>query len=916
MLTDYILSCSLPTYQTMRRSARAVKRIVALFRRRRLDADLDAEIATHLEEAAAELHRGGLTRSQALHEARRRFGGLSQVHEAHRDARSAVWLERPIRDVRHAARLMRRQPVITVTAIGVLALGVGANSALVQVAHTTLVKPLPYVAPDDIYSVELIVPERREQIPTMPIAGSVFLRWRDAQTAVTGITALRPWEVNLTNDGEPERLGGARVSANFFAFLGIPIALGRGFEPTEEQPGRERVVILSDTLWRRRYNADPSIVGRLVSISDEPHRVVGIAASSTLVPTSTVLHVLVPFAPRVDVWKPLTTTVRTLNQESWDHGVLVRLPGERLETGRSQLAAIANEMIRAQFPGMSTTADVRLVPIRDVYAGRVRVRLLLVLAASGLLLVAATASFLDLLMARMASRAHELTVRLALGASRSRLTSQVLAETLLVAAAGGVAASVIADVAVRAIAVSGPNEIRALALTTPGPRLWLFALVASLCLGLVCAILATVQAVRPRGLSGLRAVTRGARGLRHVGRQRQFLVGVQMTLATLLLCVSALLLHSLVRLNAAERGYDTDGVLAVDLSLFGSRYESAEARIAFYAQLAEQTRTLPGVVAAGAINDLPALAAGGVGGRTIFREDDTAPFQAVMLTRPVAVLRSVTPGYFTAAGTALRAGRFFHTTEPELVALVSESLAHQLWPGAPLAAAVGRRVRQTGDVNAPLIQVVGVVADVHVGAMDRAAPLAFYRPYPQWASGPMALLVRTTGDAEALISPVRSAIRALDSNLPIADIRTMRQVVASTVAERQFQTTLTMLFATVALLVGAVGLYGVVSYSVTCRRGEIGVRIALGAGRRDVMRWVFLTGMHPVVVGVVVGLAASAATSRVMTSLLYEVSATDPTALVGVTCLLAAVSSLACYVPARRAAATDPIETLRQDSAA
>jgi predicted permease len=319
------------------------------------------------------------------------------------------------------------------------------------------------------------------------------------------------------------------------------------------------------------------------------------------------------------------------------------------------------------------------------------------------------------------------------------------------------------------------------------------------------------------------------------------------------------------------------------------------------------------VTAAGAINYLPALSAVEGASRTIFREDDRPPFQALMLTRPVAMLRSVTPGYFAASGTPLRAGRFFDALESELVCLVSESLAQRLWPQEPVAAVLGRRVRQAGDISAPVVAIVGVVADVRTGAMDGGAPLSYYRPYPQWTSGPMALVVRTEGDPESIVPTVRSTIRAIDADLPIADIRTMRDVIRSTVAERRFQLALTTLFAAIALVVGAIGLYGVVSYSVACRTGEIGLRIALGAARGKLMRWVFVQGLAPVVTGLVVGLGAAVTIAFALRSLLFEISPADPASIGSVAGVLLAASCLACYLPARRAAAIDPMTALRQD---
>jgi predicted permease len=400
-------------------------------------------------------------------------------------------------------------------------------------------------------------------------------------------------------------------------------------------------------------------------------------------------------------------------------------------------------------------------------------------------------------------------------------------------------------------------------------------------------------------------------GGRRSRRVRELIVGFEMALATILLASAGLLLHSFVNVLRSDRGYEVERVITADLSLFGDRYSDASARVALYRTLLDDIRALPGVAAAGAISNLPAVSPSEGASRTMFHPTDT-DFARLVLSRPVAIVRSVTAGYLAASGTRLETGRWLADEEPALAGVVSESLANRMWPGEPASAVVGRQVRQ-GNVSGPLITVLGVVADAHPGGLDREPPPVIYRPYGQWPSGPMTLVVRTARDPATLATAMRSAIRDADPNLPVAAMRTMREVVSSAVAPRRFQLMLTLLFALAALVLGAVGVYGVVSYAVACRTREIGLRIALGAVRGDVLRVVLADGMRPVLIGLGAGLLGVMATAGVLRGVLYGVAPADPIALGTVVIVLLIASGAACYVPARRAASMDPLTALRHE---
>ena len=873
------------------------------FGRRSWEQRMNAEFQHHLASQIEAYRAEGLSREEAERRARVEFGPLELARDECRDERRVQWLDLIWRDFRYAWRALLRTPGFAIAAILTLALGIGANTAIFSAVHAALLRPLPYRGADRIYSVSIVIPERASQFPSLPVPIQALLEWRHQRAAAfDGITALRPWECNLTGDGEPERLGGARVAANFFSFLGPPVVRGRGFTANEEQPGSEKVVVISHSLWQRRYASDPNIAGRSVDINGVPHTIVGVASPSLIVPVRTQLHPQLPFAARVDIWKPVAPTASELKGESWDHGVLVRLGrGQEPGPARDQLQSILNSWISSKDPSIKLNLRTQLTPIREVYSGKIRLRLLLVLAASGLLLLTACANVASLFLARAASRSAEFATRIALGAGRARILTQMISETLLVSLCGGALGVAIALAASKQLTATGPLELREVNGMAPIPLL--FALSASFVTAIACGALPALKVFRQDAVNGLREGARSSLGSGF--HTRQALVGVQVALSTVLLVSAGLLLRSFVNVVHADRGYAVDRVMAVDLSLFGPRQDAA----AFYGQLAENARSLPGVQAAGVINDLPATAGPTGASRTIFHVTD-ADFQSLVMKRPVAMIRSVTQGYFAASGTALRAGRHFRDQEPALVALVSESLAKALWPSEPIEAAVGRSIRQ-GNVVGPTITVVGVVQDVRAGAVDRELPPFIYRPYPQWASGPATLVVRSALDPASLSPAIRSEIRKLRADLPVPAMRTMSEIVSESVAQRKFQMLLTALFATIALLLAAVGVFGVVSYAVACRTREIGLRIALGASGQNVSGWVLLSGLRPVLAGTAAGVCGAIVAAASMRGLLFGVTPFDPYSTGAVVLLLLVCAGLACYLPARRAARLDPMTALR-----
>jgi len=877
-------------------------RLRAGLRRRNIERELDRELQFHLEMETAENVRRGMSEEEARRAARLSFGGVERTKEAYRDVARFRRLEELWKDARYGARMLLKTPGFTAAAALTLALGVGANTAVFSVVYATLLKPLPYPEAERIYAVEIVIIGERSA--SLPGRIQDYLEWRKADTAFSAVAALQQGGWNLTGNGEPEKVGGARVSANFFELLGVPPALGRGFATQEETPGADNVVVISDALWRRRYGADPSLVGRTIELNGQNHLVVGIAAPSLLVPTGTQLHSMLLFTPRIDIWKPIAPTQADLEGENWNTGLLLRLKAnESAEHGRQQLEAFYSDYKRKVAPELKASILPRLIPIREVYSGKFRLRLLLVFASSAILLLTACVTLANLLLARFAGRTGEFAIRTALGAGRIRLLAQAMTEVTTLALAGGFIGIAAAHSTAGLLAAYDPAAEKLLGGSPLNLPVLLFAMTVALLTGIVCGSAPAWRASRADATQALKEGGGSVSG-RRAARFQFVLVSVQIGLGTALLTSAGLLLHSFVRLSLVDRGYEVERTLALNIDL---PRRSHEQRVEFIRLLTENIRGLPGVEAVGAVSDLPAL--GVSGSQTIFYQTDT-DFMSVVMQRPTAGQRSVTPGYFAASLTALKAGRFFTEQDQTPVAVISESLAKRLWPNDPLTSVIGRAIRE-GDVTGPLTVIVGVVEDIRSGSVERELLPQLYRPHHQRDSGGMNVVVRTSMAPAALAPAIRSEFRKLAPKLPTPDMRTMNEIVSASIAQRRFEMLLTAAFAVVAILLGVIGVYGVVSLSVANRTREIGLRMALGASPRGVMRWVFARGLRPVFIGAFAGLLGAVIVATSLRSLLFAVAPTDPLSLAAVALILLCASLLACYLPARRAAGLNPADLLR-----
>jgi predicted permease len=889
---------------------RFLNRFRSLFRKGRLEREMERELRFHLEMETEKNIRRGMSEEAARLAAQRTFGGIEQTKEAYRDSARFRRLEELWQDLRYGVRMLLRTPGFTAAAALTVALGVGANTAVFSIVYATLLKPLPYPEAERIYGVELVIPEMPVWGSSLPMRIKDYLEWRKAETAFSAVAALWPGGWNLTGSGEPERVGGAFVSTEFFEFLGVPPALGRGFVPEEETPGADNVVVISDALWRRRYGADPNLVGRTIELNGRNHVVVGIAAPSLLVPTGTQLHSLLPFAPRVDIWKPVAPTKAEVEGQNFNTGILVRLKaGESAERGRRQLEAMITANLRAEAPALAgkITILMRLTPMREVYSGKFRLRLLLVFAASALLLLTACVTLANLLLARFAGRTAEFSIRTALGAGRIRLLAQALTEVTTLSLTGGFIGIATAYSTAGLLAAYDPAAERLLGGSPLNLPVLLFAMTIALLTGVLCGAFPAWRASRADAAQVLKEGGGSVSG-RRSARFQFALVSVQIALGTALLTSAGLLLHSFVRLARVDRGYEVERALAFDLALPERSYSTPEQRIEFYRGLTENIRGLPGVEAVGGVSILPAAGVAGLN-RILLSED--IDYYKVALKRPVAGIWSASAGYFAASMTALKAGRFFTEQDRNPVTVISESLARQLWPDDPPASVIGRAIRE-GDIDeGPLLEIVGVVEDVRTGSVEREMPPQLYRPYHQLTTGRLTMVVRTSGAPSALALAIRSEVGRLAPNLPIADMRTVKEIVSASIAQRRFEMLLISAFAVVALLLGVIGVYGVVSLSVSNRTREIGLRMALGAAPGDVSRWVIAQGLRPVFIGAFVGLLVAVMLAKSLRSLLFGVAPTDPLALVAVAVILLCASLLACYLPARRAAGLSPADLLK-----
>ena len=866
------------------------RRLAVLFHRDRFDRDLEEEIESHLEFQARENQANGMGPAEAARAARRQFGNPTYLRETSRDTWGWSALERLLADLRYAARLLRRSPAFTLIAVSILALGSGANTAIFSFIDAALLQPLPFRDPRQLVFLTEVNP--RKGLEGGWVAPGNYLEWRERSHLLQDLGAFVSTRPILTGAGDPARINAVEATASLLTTLAIQPVVGRTFTPEEDKPGKNTVALLSESLWRSRFGARADILGQTILLDSKPRTIIGVVPS-------TVKLDLDPW----DVWTPLGLSPNARSQHNgfYLYAIGRMKPGVALEQARREMRVVGDSVYRENASKGLAGWEVITESVSDRLQRRTRPQLFLLSIAVAVLLLIACANVATLLLTRSAQRGREIAVRAALGAGRWRIVRQLLTESVVLSLLGAVVGILLAHWAVRALYDWLPDRMQ----TGPRPAVDLpvlaFTLIASIATGILFGLAPALRACRINLIESVKETASAAMGR---GWLANALVISQAAMAVVLLIGAGLLLRSFTRLLSVDYGFRPERLLTFQVPL-SAKY-NGKARVAFYEELQQRLKSLPGVRNVAGAEELPIEGAG-------------ANIEFAVEGRPwsgegaYVGTRIVTPDYFDAMGIALLQGRALdlHDEPPKPeVAVINETMASLCWPGED---PVGKHFRLNPRGNSPWITVVGVVHDVkHFGLDGKKWPEAYFAERQRnWPS--LRLILRTAADPQAILPAVRTVIRGMDSSVPVAEVRSMDKIVADSVAPRRLAMTLVSAFAALALVLAATGLYGVMTSSVVSRWQELGLRMALGAQRQDLMRMILFRGLLLTFAGLASGIVVSLAATRFLSGMLFGIAALDPLTYAVAALVLLAAASAAVYIPARRATRIDPMEALRYE---
>ena len=922
-------------------------RLRSLFRWAQADQELDDELRDHLERKTEEYIAQGMRQEEARRRARLDLDGIEQTKEKCRDARRVNWIQDLAQDLRYGLRQLRRNPGFTAAAVITLALGIGANTAMFSVVNAVVLLPLPYSHSDRL----VWIAESAPALKSEAASGGDYVDWKDQNHTLDRIAAydtmyrgsLREGsagpgsaDFNLSGRGTPARVHSAFVSASFFGTLGVEPQLGRAFTQKEDQPSGPHVVVLMHSFWQQYFGSDPHVLGQTVSLDSAPYTVVGVMPASFRFPGDSLVQILVPLA--------LNQASERLRIAQRQVRIIGRLkPGVSLAAARADLDEIRKRAQASGGPmldgggsrGRATPTpgpggrggqlrhhtsgrpeapppaiELKVVPLAEHLAGNLRPAMLTLLGAVGLVLLIACANVANLMLTRASARTREVAVRAILGAGRWRLVRQLLAESVTLAVAGGMAGLLLAgsgvNVIARFIPAGAGGGILAVAAPKVDGNVLLFALAVSVLTGILFGLAPAVSVTRSDLAEGLKEGAQAASPGMRRGWLRGALAVSELSLALVLLIGAGLLINSFYRILQVNPGFVPERVLTMDLSLTDTRYPAPQQKSEFFSEVLRRVESLPGVRSAALADSLP-----------------LSPYQAFLMMSPNRLLPraalsnsttvmmyqlTVSPGYFYTLGIPVLKGRTFtdHDDEQALkVAVVNEALARHFWPKED---PIGKRLPLFNNLT-----VVGVVGNTRHEGLSQDIEAEIYVPYLQLPQNSMQLAVRTAADPDSVVSAVRTEVREVDPDQPVYHVATLQQVLSESVAPRRFNMLLLGIFAGIALTLATIGIYGVMAFSVTQRTHEIGIRMALGAKRSDVLGMVVRHGLKLALIGVVIGIVGALVLARFLSSLLFGIKPTDPLTFVAVSLILSAVALVACYIPARRVAEVDPMVALRYE---